>query len=295
MKYLLILNRYDINKEELKRKIGNVEFEDNYRAVAEDIDIDKVIKLDEIREIIDLHLNYKPFHGFRELCQDVAYVFKKANNKFFKGEVKFITKQNFSAKQVYKKINTYLKKDGAKYSDDGTVIYIEFNKNKYRIGIKRPKEVKAVILNTTKFIAVLERPESSIEISDFLRICYVFRMPLLVIPGENFERILKRAKEETKGINYNKFDLRIAKELPKEYLYIGFSKHGGKNEIELANFLKLNKKIALIFGNEKYGLSQQLRDKLDHCFRIGPELKKPLRASHVLSYVLGFYSNTAMG
>ncbi|MEW6062865.1 MAG: TrmH family RNA methyltransferase [Nanoarchaeota archaeon] len=290
MKYLLILNRYDINKRELEKKIGKIKFEDNYRAIAEDIDIESVINLDEVKEIIDLYFDYKPFHGFRELCQDAAYAFKKSGDKFFRVETKFITKQNFSAKQIYKKINTYLKKEGFAYRNDGAVIYVEFNKNKYRVGIKRIKRIDTIEPNTRKFIAVLEKPESSIEISDFLRICYVFRIPLLVIPGKDFERILKKAKEETKGINYSKFDLRIEKNLPDEYLYFGFSKHGNKNERQLASFLKLNKKIALIFGNEKYGLGQELRDKLDYCFRVGPELKKPLRASHVLSYVLGFYS-----
>ena len=49
-------------------------------------------------------------------------------------------------------------------------------------------------------------------------------------------------------------------------------------------------KIALVFGDDKYGLTQETRDKLNYCFRLTPEIKKPLRASHALSYVIGFYT-----
>ena len=45
----------------------------------------------------------------------------------------------------------------------------------------------------------------------------------------------------------------------------------------------------LVFGNDTYGLSQEVRDDLDHCFRL-TELNKPLKANQALSYVLGIFT-----
>ena len=71
---------------------------------------------------------------------------------------------------------------------------------------------------------------------------------------------------------------------------IRFSKHSLKNEADMREIILQDKKIALIFGDDKFGLTQETRDKLDYSFRLTPETKKPLRASHALSYILGFYT-----
>ena len=83
----------------------------------------------------------------------------------------------------------------------------------------------------------------------------------------------------------------ITNNLPKNITLIGFSKHAQKKEIELKEHLKTKKPLALVFGDDKFGLSQETRDRMDIMFRLTPELKKPLRASHALSYVLGIYTS----
>jgi len=40
-----------------------------------------------------------------------------------------------------------------------------------------------------------------------------------------------------------------------------------------------------------FGLSQELRNKLDYSFRLTKETKKPLRGSHALSYVMGLINS----
>ena len=95
----------------------------------------------------------------------------------------------------------------------------------------------------------------------------------------------------TKGIPYEKFNLTLSNELPKDYIKVGFSIKAKLNEKDLLKILQ-NKKLALIFGDEKFGLSQRVRDECNYLIKLTSETKKPLRASHALSYVLGFYKKT---
>ena len=134
---------------------------------------------------------------------------------------------------------------------------------------------------------VLENPEDKEEIKDFLRLCYIFNLPLNILTNKNITNLINKAKEEAKGIPYEKFTLNINKKL--DGIKIGFSINSKLDENNLKKFYSENKnnKIILIFGNEKFGLTQNLRDKLDYSFRLTKETKKPLRASHALSYVLG--------
>ena len=292
MKYLIILNRFDINLDILSKKLNSsIKKEERDRITVNDINVNDSIKLDEVKEIIPLIFDYKPFHGFNELCQDALYAFKQLGKNKFKVETRFLTKQKFSGKQVYKRINTYLKKEGFSYDEDGETVYIEFNKNLYRVGLGIIKKETKFEVNMENIAVILEKPESVIEISDFLRLAYVFKLKLFFIESKGFDKMLKKDKEETKGIDYNKFKFDVVKELPRGYIYVGFSKNASKNEKDLFYFLKNNKKIALVFGNEKYGMSQELRDRMDEMIRLTPEMKKPLRASHELSYVLGIYAS----
>ena len=110
-----------------------------------------------------------------------------------------------------------------------------------------------------------------------------------ITKDKNFNKILNKAKKETKGIDYNKFNLKIVKDLPSGFSYVGFSKHSNENEKDMKNILLSDKKIALVFGDDKYGLTQDVRNKLDFSFRLTPELKKPLRGNQALAYVIGVY------
>ncbi|MEK6862734.1 MAG: hypothetical protein AABW57_01055, partial [Nanoarchaeota archaeon] len=106
----------------------------------------------------------------------------------------------------------------------------------------------------------------------------------------NITNLINKAKQEAKGIPYENFTLNINKKL--EGIKIGFSINSKLDEKDFKEFYNKNKnnKINLVFGNEKFGLTQELRDKLDHSFRLTKETKKPLRASHALAYILGLIS-----
>ena len=145
-----------------------------------------------------------------------------------------------------------------------------------------------------KFIVILENPGSVIEISDFLRICHIFKIPLYFLNTDSkFNFLLEKAKKMTKGIAYDNFKINIIKEIPKDFVKVGFSIKASKNEKDLVKIFE-NKKIALVFGDEKFGLKQETRDKMNFNIRLTPEIKKPLRASHALSYVLGIYARKKM-
>ena len=149
-------------------------------------------------------------------------------------------------------------------------------------------------IDLSNFNVVIEEPRLVEDISDFLRLCWVFRLPLFVLTSDNerVENLVAKAKKITKGIDYDKFTLKYIPYLSKDFIKVGFSKHSNQNELDLLEFFKDNSddRICLVFGNDTYGLSQDVRDDLDYCFRLTTELKKPLKASQALSYILGVYA-----
>src|SRR3989344_3587561 len=160
-------------------------------------------------------------------------------------KVKFLSKIPISGKSIIKKVNSSLK--SGKFSENPEkIIYIEFIKKQsisyYRIFIipNNYWEKFKMLKQDSNIEIVLENPEDKEEIKDFLRLCYIFNLPLNILTNKNITNLINKAKEEAKGIPY-----------------------------------------------EKFALTQNLRDKLDYSFRLTKETKKPLRASHALSYVLG--------
>jgi tRNA G18 (ribose-2'-O)-methylase SpoU len=116
----------------------------------------------------------------------------------------------------------------------------------------------------------------------------------IVTKNREFPKLLKKAKEITKGIDYEKMKLIVTDTLPKNYTLVGFSKLARENESDLKHFFKEkatnNQQIAFVFGDDKFGLTQETRDKMDFMFHLTPETKKPLRACMAFSYVLGIYT-----
>ena len=227
------------------------------------------------------------------LCQD-------KNIKSYFIEVKFHNKVPMSASSLYKHINPYLKHEGILVNEEnGNIIYLEFKKINgilnYRLSYSKKEywyKINNIDVDLSRFVVVIENPTLVSEVSDFLRLCWIFRLPLYILTGDKvgFGNILKKAKEETKGIDYEKFKLNIAEKIPTGFVLVGFSKHANRNEKYMKDVIFNDAKIALVFGDDKYGLTQETRDKLNYCFRLTPEIKKPLRASHALSYVIGFYT-----
>ncbi|HLC58596.1 MAG TPA: hypothetical protein VJI68_01930 [Candidatus Nanoarchaeia archaeon] len=303
MKYLLFLNKFDINEKTFISKIKHL---DNSLIYEEDIvgclvesklSANKFLELHEISRVGVLFNSWKTFN-FKTIKEDCLNLVKKFNIKIYSIENKFHDKIKISAKSLYRHINPYLKYEGINFSEEGDIIYLEVKKFddglKYRLSYSNKAlwmKDFSLKVDLSKFAVVLENPALASEIGDFLRLCWIFKLPLYVITDNktNFEKTLNKAKEETKGIDYTIFQLNIVNKLPSGFVSVGFSKHSISNEKDLKTTLMENKKFALVFGDDKFGLSQELRDKLDFTFRLTPELKKPLRASHALSYVLGIY------
>ncbi|MFH1209341.1 MAG: hypothetical protein V1663_00950 [archaeon] len=310
MKYLIILNRFDFDKGILKNKLTRLGrdvkiSEDDKRLILDCsyISLDELIKVQEINKIYLMYSDWKELN-FKNLVEDCLKAFEQQNKKDFLVQARFLSKIPISAKSIYKKVNAEFKKHNYEYKEDAEcTVYVEIKKDKkvfYRIFtsiVKMKNKNFTINFNMEKFIVVLENPGSVIEISDFLRICWIFKIPLYFLNvGSKFNFLLEKAKKMTKGIPYEQFKINIVKEIPKDYVKVGFSKNASDNENVLKDLL--NKKIvekqkmALVFGDEKFGLTQKTRDMMDYSIRISPDLKKPLRASHALSYVLGFYVRT---
>ena len=292
MKHLLVLHKFELNREILKNKINErlndaKFYEDNGLILETSKDIDEILYFEEINQILPLYkvwqkLNFKTFKNN----------FENLNIKSYFIKVKFLSKIPISGKSIIKKVNSSLK--SGKFSENPEkIIYIEFIKKQsisyYRIFIipNNYWEKFKMLKQDSNIEIVLENPEDKEEIKDFLRLCYIFNLPLNILTNKNITNLINKAKEEAKGIPYEKFTLNINKKL--DGIKIGFSINSKLDENNLKKFYSENKnnKIILIFGNEKFGLTQNLRDKLDYSFRLTKETKKPLRASHALSYVLG--------
>lgn len=305
MKYLLFLNRFEQDKNILIKKLENlgskfIKQEEN-NLIIQSEDINELLKLQEIAKILQLSTDWKELN-FNELKKDSLNSIKNLKQKTYKIQTKFYNKIKISAKSIYKHINPYLKHEGfiPKEESPELILYIEFKKeNKnifYRVSYSLANwytPLNTSKLNYSNFAVVIENPTLVEEVSDLLRLCWIFKIPLYIITKDKrFDKLLKKAEEITKGIDYEKMKLVITNKLPTEYVLAGFSKLAKANEKELKIFLeKENKKIALVFGDDKFGLTSETRDKMNCMFRLTPEIKKPLRASHALSYVLGIYTS----
>ncbi len=303
MKVLLFLSRFELNKEKVKEKINLVgkkiiftEVKEGFEVEADVLDLEKLMLLQEIERGVILKTAWKELN-FSQLKKD-ALELMNSLKKTYKIHVKFHDKIPISASSLYKHINPYLKHEGFQPSEESweSLLYLEIkkenNKRMYRFGVsERSLWEKANPTSVTmNFTIILENPSLKEEVSDFLRLCWIFKLPLVIVTkNKEFGKLLKKAKEETKGIEYEKFRLTVTEKIPTG-LNVGFSKHALKNEKDLKEFFIKSEKINLIFGDDKFGLTQETRDSLHECFRLTPEVKKPLRASHALSYILGFYT-----
>ena len=305
MKYLLFLNKFELDKERLKQKIKaeSVKEEIGRLIVDSKNDIsEELLGMQEVKKIYEIVEDWKELN-FKTLKKNSLKAVKNYKTLIHSYiiETRFLDKIPISAKSIYKHINPYLKHEGLIVDEKNAevILYIEFkkenNKRFYRLCIRENTiNNKEIDVNFSNLYAVLEEPRLVEEVSDFLRLCWIFRMPLFILTKdrERVEKLLKKAKEITKGIDYNNLFLKFIPHLSKDFIKVGFTKHAKNNETDLINFFKENEdsKICLIFGNDTYGLSQEVRDDLNYSFRLTPELKKPLKANQALSYVLGIYA-----
>jgi len=289
MKYLLILNKFELNKEKLKDKIrSKIQakfYEDNGLILETSQNIDEVLYFEEIEKILLMHKDWQKF-SFTNFKENF-----NVNIRDYLIKTKFLDKISISSKSLIKKINSVLKAHDEKNPEN--IIYIEFIKRDripyYRVFITPIKYWEKFKLDKTKLNVevALENPSNKEEIKDFLRLCYIFSLPLNVLTKKDINNLINKAKQEAKGIPYENFSLNVNKKL--DGVKIGFSINSKLDENDFKEFYHKNKnrKLILVFGDEKFGLSQNLRDNLDYSFRLTKETKKPLRASHALAYVLG--------
>ncbi len=142
---------------------------------------------------------------------------------------------------------------------------------------------------------ILYSPFTTIEIADFCRISLNFDFLEVLFSNENEKvpEILDEASKTLfKGLDKVKYKvipslndfIRNNREM---YLFLGFSLHCTQNEQDLKKVLKETKKIpCIIIGNEVRGLEYKTQKIID-MFKLGTGSSEPLRASHVISYVLG--------
>ncbi len=287
MEYLLFLNRFNLDVEKLIDKLKKLDKDLIYSEdvsgliVNSKLKTEDFLKFQEISKVNTLFLDWKKF-SFVSLKKDCLEFVRNFKITDYVIDVKFHDKVKISSKSLYKHINPYLKYESIIFNEfSNNSIYLEMKKFdselKYRLSYNNKEFFNSKVLNVNmkNFVVVIENPSLTSEIGDFLRLCWIFKLQLYIITSDpkNFNRLLEKAKEETKGIDYGILKVTIIDSLPGNFLLVGFSKHSSKNEVDLKNVLLSDKKIAFVFGDDKFGLTQQTRDKLDLCFRLTPELK----------------------
>lgn len=289
--------------EKLAENHARILADEGKSLVVEAEDISRIAQMQEFSGAAKLMTQWKKLHGFDfdQLKNDTLAALKESGKKKYSIKTKFHDKANFSSRRVYKAMNPFLKKEGFSFDENAdAVAYVEFRRQEgsmyYRVSYYTKvwsAEPSAAGIGYSRFAAVIENPRLADEVSDFLRLCWIFKIPLFIVTKEiGFEKLLKKAKDITKGIDYEKLDVKVVERMPEGYALAGFSKLAKESEKGLKSLLsKDGEKIALVFGDDKFGLTQEAREKMNFMFRLTPELKKPLRASHALSYVLGIYTS----
>src|SRR3989344_2785630 len=293
MKYHLILKKYELNINKIKKKLEPYQFSIDPRTkrfqISGDIKLEDLKKISEIDKIL-VEEKESSLFKLENLRKDIEVLGKKIPN--FNLQIKSSIKIPNSS--IKKKLFPVLKESKESKNKVLLELFRENGKNFYRIfSLKEEREQdKSKYNNIT---VLIENPRLVEEVSDFLRLCLIFNLKFKVIHSNKteFEKILNNAKSITKG-KLSDFKVEVLKDLNQITLIkIGFSKHAQKNEKDFIDFLKnnKNKELLLIFGNDTFGLTQQTRDKLNHCFSLTQDRVKPLKANQALAYVLGIYTS----
>jgi len=286
MQYTLKLRRFEMDFSKLKSKLKeadkNIVIQKNDSEIIIDTELleTELKKFSEIEKISKIQTIWKPFSS-KTLKEDLL---ASARYNTYQLQINFQNKIPMSKKSLYKRINPYLKHERKLFSETSpNIIVIDIKKDKeikYRISTKT--EVQQETPQINNIIIALESPTLKEEIQDILRIAYIFKIPIAFINAK--KQLIESAKKAEKGIPYK--DLIILEELPKEYALVGFSRHAYLNEENFLETYKSKEKVCLVFGNEKFGLSQDLRDKMNYIFRL-QNSTKPFKASQAVSYVMG--------
>lgn len=294
MHVLLLLERFDFDKNKLLAKLsglGEVVSRSKYLELRGKFSVSDLRVFSEIKRIIIIDVGWKRL-DMKDLKHDCLRVLSRHKFKNYRVKTGFLDKIALSQKSVIKMINPFVKHEGFVPSEDSkNVLFIEFKKDRkdvfYRVGVFKEKELRSSGIDYSKFIVVVEEPRLVEELSDFIRVSHIFRLPLYIVTKDKGMQVLiGRALKITKGIVEP--DIHIASKPPDCFL-IGFSKLGDRTEKDL-KILFNKEKIGLLFGNDTYGLSNDMRQRASILCHLTPDFKKPLRGSQALSYVLGLFT-----
>lgn len=301
MKYQLVLRKFDLDLDKLKKKISllggnNVSIDQFSKRLffESNFNKEKFQDLSEVDKILIEETN-KTLFKQESLKNDFLKICKKYIDVNLK--IKTYDGVRIPASSIKKKLTNALKSTNIKLNEssestvlvellkeNGNLFYRILSFNEYKMDDKKMYQNITVLI---------ENPRLVEEISDFLRLCLVFGLKFRVIHKnkKEFLAILNKAKQETKG-KLSDFDVKVLNNVNEvKDIKIGFTKYAQKSEKEFIEFLKKNKgKMTFVFGNDTFGLTQETRDNVDYLFSLTPEKQKPLKANQALAYVLGIYS-----
>jgi tRNA(Leu) C34 or U34 (ribose-2'-O)-methylase TrmL len=153
---------------------------------------------------------------------------------------------------------------------------------------------------------VLAEPFTRQEVADFLRLGICFGVKLCLIFDEiaDGEALVKKAAAFSKGIDKirqieimstNDFLSRKARHAD-DWRILAFSLWARNDDLDLLTFFQeyissrlrsgAFTRFSLLFGNERAGISRDLRKVCDKTFHVGPAMSEPLRASQACAYAL---------
>jgi len=247
------------------------------------------------------NFNLPPFKTLIDHLSDKIQLFS-LNNEYH------LDFRGFSRIPFHKKsIIDRLQKKKLKYKEDSkSVFYFEVAKDRHtqsligRLGVKYSQNFS--ILDKVKFFQislVIYSPYTVQEVADFFRLALCFQTELIITnENQKADQLLRNMKKTYfKGLNKVKYC--IIDEIESllndpQNICLGFSLWGKQNINQLLKnldavnqeYISMDSKILLIFGNEERGLSLKLRTVIP-VFRIGSFVSEPLRASQAAAYILG--------
>jgi len=215
-----------------------------------------------------------------------------------KCEVKNITAKIWDNVPFHKKaiVDRYLKK--YKFNETGVHIYLEAKPRanslapEVRLGVFLESKTSSISEHqkSTYPDLLIESPKTIGEISDFVRLSKTFKIKVYISTLNDPDCI--KAISEFKSFNsFNKANIEIinfSDALRQNYVFIGFSMWGVDNISSVSSLAKGDKKLLLLFGNEKRGLKKNTMDMCEKVIKIGNNSSEPLRATQAAAFALGY-------
>jgi tRNA(Leu) C34 or U34 (ribose-2'-O)-methylase TrmL len=179
-----------------------------------------------------------------------------------------------------------------KFVENGDTIYLEAktenDKVLVRIGVYIDEKENKVIEKAVEYPDLaIESPFTLGEIGDFLRFTKTFKMKIYILTL-NDRDCLESVSNFLKENSFSKGNVTVVKDIDAikaNYNVIGFSMWG-KNPIS-SLVENNNKKILLIFGNERRGLLKSTMEICSKVIKVGSS-SEPLRATQAASFALGY-------